>query len=220
MIMTKLNISKETINLAKAIKLANPSTPINFVVYGENEESEILIENWDKLNEEQLKNVFLLIDWMEVFNDEKDRTFSKEAISRFLNIAIPYAERYVKGKGDFNSSSNEYRIYWYLYNCLCNQTIPRSYWDRILKLSERMANAFYECQPFNESDIESFINKGFKVDMNTIVMFHEISEGFMEKYEKSLDWDLISKFQYFSEDFLMKHIDKLNLDAIEERIDF
>lgn len=218
--MSKLNISKETINLAKAIKLADPSTPIDFVVYGENEESEILIENWHKLNEEQLKNVFLLIDWRKVFNVEKDRTFSKEAISKFLNIAFPYAERYVEGKGDFNSSSNEYRIYWYLYDCLCKQTIPRSYWDRILKLSERMANAFYECQPFDETDIESFINKGFKVNMDKIVMFHEISEGFMEKYEKSLDWDLISKFQYFSEDFLMKHLNKLNLDAIEERVDF
>ena len=218
--MTKLNISNETIKLAKAIKIADQSTPIDFVVCGENEESEILIEKWDKLNEEQLKNVFFLIDWREVFSVEKDKTFSKEPISRFLNIALPYAERYVKGKGDFKSSSNEYRVYWYLYDCLCNQTIPRSYWDRILKLSERMARAFYECQLFDESDIESFINKGFKVDMDKIVMFHEISEGFMEKYEKSLDWDLISKFQYFSEDFLMKHLDKLNLDAIEERIGF
>ena len=217
--MSKLNITKETLNLAKAIKIAVSSTQ-NFVLYGENEESEILIEKWDKLNEEQLKNVFFLIDWREVFTVEKDKTFSKEAISRFLNIALPYAERYVKGKGDFNSSSNEYRVYWYLYDCLCNQTIPRSYWDRILKLSKTMVGTFYKCQPLDESDIESLINKGFEVDMNSIVMFHEISEGFMEKYEKSLDWDLISKFQYFSEDFLMKHLNKLNLDAIEERIDF
>lgn len=210
--MTKLNISNGTIKLAKAIKIkiADPSAPINLVVYGE----------WDKLNEEQLKNVFLLIDWKEVLNVEEDKTFSEEAISRFLNIALPYAERYVKEKHHFKSSSNEYRVYWYLYDCLCNQTIPRSYWDRILKLSKTMASAFYECQPFDESDIESFIDKGFKVDMNKIVMFHEISEGFMEKYEKSLDWDLISKIQYFSEDFLMKHLNKLNLDVIEERIDF
>ena len=83
-----------------------------------------------------------------------------------------------------------------------------------------MVGTFYKCQPLDESDIESLINKGFEVDMNSIVMFHEISEGFMEKYEKSLDWDLISKFQYFSEDFLMKHLDKLNLNAIEERVDF
>ena len=218
--MSKLNISKETLDLAKMIKIADPSTQINFVVYGENEESKILIENWENLNEEQLKNVFFLIDWREVFSVEKYKTFSKEPISRFLNIALPYAERYVEGKGEFKSSSNEYQVYWYLYGCVCNQTIPRSYWDRILKLSERMARAFYECQLFDESDIESFIDEGFKVDMDKIVMFHEISEGFMEKYEKSLDWNLISKFQYFSEDFLMKHLDKLNQDAIEERINF
>lgn len=220
MIMTKLNISKETLNLAKAIKIADPSTPINFVVYGENKESEILIENWDKLNEEQLKNVFLLIDWRKVFNVEKEKTFSEEAISRFLNIALPYAERYVKENYHLKSRSNEYRVYWYLYDCLCNQTIPRSYWDRILKLSKTMVCIFYKCQPLDESDIEFLINKGFEVDMYTIVMYHEISEGFMEKYEKSLDWNLISKFQYFSEDFLMKHLNKLNLDVIEERIDF
>ena len=210
--MTKLNISNETIKLAKAIKIkiANPSAPINLVVYRE----------WDKLNEEQLKNVFLLIDWREVLDVEEDKTFSEEAISRFLNIALPYAERYVKENHRFKSSSNEYRVYWYLYDCLCNQTIPRSYWDRILKLSKTMVGTFYKCQPLDESDIESLINKGFEVNMYTIVMYHEISEGFMEKYEKSLDWDLISKFQYFSEDFLMKHLDKLNLNAIEERVDF
>ena len=218
--MTKLNISNETIKLAKAIKIADSSTPIDFVVYGENEESEILIEKWDKLNEEQLKNVFFLIDWREVFNVEEDRTFSEEAISRFLNIALPYAERYMKEKQQFKSSSNEYRVYWYLYDCLCTQTIPRNYWDRILKLSKTMVSTFYGCQPFDESDIESLINKGFKVDMDKIVKFHELSESFMEKYEKSLNWDLISKFQYFSEDFLMKHLDKLNLDVIEERVDF
>ena len=218
--MSKLNISKETLNLAKAIKIADPSTPIDFVVYGENEESEILIENWEKLNEEQLKNVFLLIDWNKVFNSKEDKTFPEESICKFLNVALPYAERYIKESMQFKSSSNEYRVYWYLHDCLCNQTIPRSYWDRILKLSKTMVGTFYKCQPLDESDIESLINKGFEVDMNSIVMFHEISEGFMEKYEKSLDWDLISKFQYFSEDFLMKHLDKLNLDAIEERIGF
>ena len=218
--MSKLNISKETLNLAKAIKIADPSTPIDFVVYGENEESRILIENWEKLNEEQLKNVFSLIDWKKVFNSKEDKTFPEESICKFLNVALPYVERYVKERGEFNSSSEEYRAQWYLYDCICKVTIPSNYWNRILKLTDTLVTAFYSWQPLDEINIESLIESGLKVDMDAIVIHNKMSENFMEKYEKSLDWNLISKFQYFSEDFLMKHLDKLNLDAIEERIDF
>lgn len=206
--MTKLNISQETINKAKAIKINsnNNKKPVD-----------ILTENWEKLDKSELEQRFTQINWSEAF---EGRDISEEAISMFLDIAIPYLERFKDGRfKKYKRSSYEYKSQGYIYECVCQCVIPKKYWAKILNLTDLIIDAFYSWQPIDEDEIVHLIELGFKADMDAILFHHEMSEEFMEKYADKLDWDIVSITQSFSEEFLMKHLDKLNLIEIEKRID-
>ena len=217
--MSKLNINLESVKIAKAIKLAGSLKPI---ITDDSDDIKIITENWEKLNEEQLKNVFSLINWNEVFTSNK--MYRPEDICTFLNVAIPYVEKYCEGNSRMGSI--EYMAHWSLYTCICYRMIPHggcqgnNYWGKILSFTPVLVRAFCTYQKLSENMIGALLDHNYHLDMCAIVKNQSLSEDFMEKYEELIDWELVSKFQYFSEDFLMKHLNKLNLDVVEERLRF
>ncbi len=71
-----------------------------------------------------------------------------------------------------------------------------------------------------ESDFfrEDFIGQNISLftaeELNIILSVIQLSETFLEKFFKSFDPEKISKYQEFSEEFFIKHINELKIDIV------
>ena len=212
----KINFSIEGISLAKAIKAASAD---GFVT-SNNEETKLLTENWDKLTFVQLRKVYPFLNWTDIFEDE-NKEYTKESMNRFLEVCIPYVEKYRREGGLL--SSIEHKSLYYLLACMSrHKSIPKYFWSRLLGMHEHsVIRTFFRYQCLRSTDIANIMEImmfDFNThDMEIIVKHQNLSESFMETYSDKLDWNFISRFQNFSDDFILRNCDKLFLDIIEER---
>ena len=80
-------------------------------------------------------------------------------------------------------------------------------------------NAFMLLQLLKDNNVgEAYIDKNFDFfqpyEMNVLLQSIDFSEKFIEKYMNLLDCKIVSKYQLFSEEFFMKHFDKLNYTLV------
>src|SRR5574344_694303 len=68
-------------------------------------------------------------------------------------------------------------------------------------------------------DIEKFFDENidkYEFDWSYISQFQKLSEDFIEKHINKVNWYRISKYQTISESFIEKHIDKVEWDYISK----
>jgi hypothetical protein len=68
----------------------------------------------------------------------------------------------------------------------------------------------------NNDQLKTLSDSNRKRYFKNKIKSNDLSEKFIEFYEKDMDWDLISEYQYLNLNFVKKHFDKLNFDKISK----
>ena len=75
----------------------------------------------------------------------------------------------------------------------------------------------YQC--FSEDEIEEFVDKMTSKCWDTVCWRQSLSEDFMNRHYKNLNWEYVSQFQVFSASFLSRFKCRLDLEVLSKRTD-
>ena len=102
------------------------------------------------------------------------------------------------------------------FEMIVTNKIPESWWIKFVE-NESVIKKLWDIISTFQKLSEEFIERHFKeLNYYSISEYQKLSEEFIEKYSKKLSWYSISKFQHLSEEFVERHSDKVNWHFISK----
>ena len=91
---------------------------------------------------------------------------------------------------------------------------PEKWWIEFVE-NELDIQYLWTCISSNQKLSESFIDRHSKeVDWYFISIYQKLSEEFIEKHSKKVNWNMISQYQKLSEEFIEKYSDKICWESV------